>query len=30
MLMDLLRYWTEDDALTARILSTNPGALYGF
>ncbi len=30
MLMDLLRYWTEDDALTARILSTNPSALYGF
>jgi len=30
MLMDLLRYWTEDDALTARILADNPATLYGY
>jgi D-galactarolactone isomerase len=30
MLLALLSDWTEDDALTERILVTNPAVLYGF
>ena len=29
-LLDVLRYWVEDDSLTARILAENPAKLYGF
>lgn len=30
MLLDVLRHWSGDDALTRRILADNPAALYGF
>jgi len=30
VLMDTLRIWVEDDALTNRILADNPATLYGF
>ena len=30
VLLDVLRHWSGDDALTRRILADNPAALYGF